>query len=84
MGTFTLSHPKRRPDPNELDNRVELVLDAVPGKSLHMYLKELHLNELRTHCTMLKEPSRERLRVSYEPKPGDIIKMTRAGRAGVV
>jgi len=83
METFTLSHPKHRPDPTEMNNRVEVNLPVVPGKNLHMYLKELHLNEMRTHCTLLKEPTKERLRLSYEPKPGDIIKMSRAGKAGV-
>lgn len=81
MSTFTISHPKRRPDPTEVNNREERVLPVVPGKNLHQYLKELHLNDLRTHCSMLKVPSNERLRVSYEPKAGDVIKMVRAGKA---
>jgi hypothetical protein len=81
METFTLSHPKRRPDPNEADNREEKVLPIVPGKNLHQYLKELHLNELRTHCSMMLVSSRERLRTSYMPKAGDVIKVTRAGKA---
>lgn len=81
MDTFTLSYPKLRPDMYESDNRIVQTLPVVPGKTLHTYFKELRITELRSHCSLLKEPSRERLRLSYEPRPGDVIKMVRAGKA---
>lgn len=44
-------------------------------KNLHRYLHDLHLNNLRTKCRTTLDPNNLPLRVSYIPKPGDVVRM---------
>lgn len=80
---FYLVHPPKiaSRDPLMGGDPIVKQIPAIKNKTLHQYLQELHLNELRTHCRVTLDPNNTRLRLSYSPKPGDVVRMERAGRA---
>lgn len=56
---------------------VVLTLEVMQNKTLHQYLREQRLNDLRTRCRTTLDPRNTPLRLSYIPKPGDVVRMER-------
>lgn len=81
MNTFTLKYPRAHQDPTEFSSMLEKQLECVPGKNLHVYFKELHLNAMRLRCRLLLEKTRASIRLTHIPLPGEVILLKPAGRA---
>jgi hypothetical protein len=57
---------------------VEEDIPVLLGADMGHYLKQKKLIGLRTSCTMFLEDTRVRLRMYYQPKPGDVVVLQRS------
>lgn len=55
----------------------DLFILSIPGKTLQRYLQDYNMMGRRLQCRLLLGKQRLPIRMSYIPRPGDVIRMVR-------
>jgi hypothetical protein len=77
--------PKKYIAPEDMESYEEIKLPWVEGKSLKLYYRDTrftyHLSQLNTRHNVRKSDTRECVRTSYVPQPGELFLFIPAGRS---
>jgi hypothetical protein len=80
---ITFRFPKKYIAPEDTESYEEIVLPWVEGKSLKLYYRDTrfdtHLQTKNLRHTVRKQVTREPVRTSYVPQPGEIFFFIPAG-----
>ncbi len=79
MDVFRLIHPHPH---TRMGEPVDIDIPVMRGRRLQQYFRERRLIGLSTTCRVVLDRTNQPLRLSYEPKPNDVIVMRR-GAGGV-